>query len=96
MRMANCPMGGIIRDQRIHSKEDWKMKPPRRSTLEAVRDELGALPWDDSDLEELVAPRFGIITGFADLIRRLEGLRALDLGTTGMAGAVRPREGDAG
>jgi len=53
-----------------------------RETLLRVRDEMASYPWDDAELAELVAPKFGIISGLADLLAQLEELRGLDLGMT--------------
>ena len=42
-----------------------------------------------AELDELAAPRFGIITGFQSLLTELEALRRLDLGETPPAGPLR-------
>lgn len=65
------------------------MKPLSKSTLEGITEQLAAHPWDDAELDELVAPRFGIITGFQGLLHELEVLRGLDLGATEPAGPIR-------
>jgi hypothetical protein len=67
------------------------VKPVTRNTLDAMAEELAAHPWRGSDLEELVAPRFGIITGFQGLLEELEALRLSDLGETPPAGPLRPK-----
>lgn len=64
-----------------------------KSTLASLRDQLAAHGFTDAELEELVAPKLGIITGFQDLLDELETLRRTDLGTLPPAGAVRPRKG---
>ena len=56
------------------------MKPLQKSTLSRLCEELAAHPWLESELEELVDPKLGIITGFQDLLRELEELRRTDLG----------------
>ena len=65
------------------------------ATLQGLRDSLAAYPWRDEELSELVDPRFGIITGFDDLLSELESLREVDLGETPPAQGVsvkrRPR-----
>ncbi len=37
--------------------------------------------WPDTELEELIDPKLGIITGFGDLLDELEKLRRTDLGS---------------
>lgn len=69
------------------------------STLRAVTEELGGIPWDDATLRELVAPQFGVVSGFQDLLAALDALGAVDLGETppveptpgrGRSGGSRP------
>ena len=58
------------------------------ATLQGLRHSLASFAWRDEELSELVDPRFGIITGFEDLLDELESLRALDLGETPPAEGV--------
>jgi len=70
------------------------MKPVDKPTLARVADTLAAHNWDESQLDELVAPGLGVITGFQDLLDDLERLRRVDLGATPPAGPVRaPKSG---
>lgn len=62
-----------------------------RKTLLGIRDQLGSYAWDDAEIDELVDPRLGIITGFQDLLEQLECLRKIDLGTLPPAGDIAPR-----
>ena len=55
------------------------MNKLEKETLVRMRDQLGGYAWDDSELEELVNPRLGIITGFRELLEQLEDLRRIDL-----------------
>ncbi len=64
------------------------MKAVSKETLKRVNEEFPTLSWADEELEELVAPRYGLITGFQELLQEIEKLRTLDLGETGPAGAV--------
>ena len=50
-----------------------------KETLLRMRDQLGGYPWKDDELDELVDPKLGIITGFQDLLDQLEKLRRIDL-----------------
>lgn len=65
------------------------MKPVAKETLVRMVEELATHPWSEAELDELVAPRFGIITGFQGLLTELETLRRLDLGETPPAGPLR-------
>ncbi|WP_234999592.1 hypothetical protein [Roseovarius albus] len=47
--------------------------------------------WTDDELDELVDPKLGIITGFQDLLDELETLRQIDLGTIPPAQSVQKR-----
>jgi hypothetical protein len=59
-----------------------------RNTLLGIRDQLGSYAWDDSEIEELVDPKLGIITGFQELLDQLENLRKIDLESTPPAGDI--------
>ncbi len=59
-----------------------------RQTLLGIRDQLGGYAWDDAEIDELVDPKLGIITGFQELLEQLEQLRKLDLGATPPAGDI--------
>ena len=56
------------------------MSPLERSTLLQICGQMAAHPWGEAELDELVEPRLGIITGFQDLLDELELLRRVDLG----------------
>jgi hypothetical protein len=70
------------------------MKPLQKSTLSQLCEQLAAHPWHEAELEELVAPKFGIITGFRDLLDGLEKLRRTDLGSLPPAQGVQARGDD--
>jgi len=59
-----------------------------RQTLLGIRDQLGGYAWDDSEIDELVDPKLGIITGFQELLEQLEQLRRIDLEATPPAGDI--------
>ena len=59
-----------------------------KKTLLGIRDQLGSYAWDDIEIEELVDPKLGIITGFQELLDQLESLRKTDLGSTPPAGDI--------
>ncbi len=59
-------------------------------TMRRIARALPTLGWGEDDLAELVAPRHGVITGFADLMRDLEALERQDLGETAPAGPLQP------
>ena len=63
-----------------------------KSTLTQLCRQLSAHPWSDRELEELVAPKLGIITGFQDLLDDLERLREIDLEDIPLAQGVQGPE----
>ena len=64
------------------------MKKLQKQTLIGMRDQLGGHAWTDVEISELVSPKFGIITGFQDLLEQLEELRAIDLEAIPPAGDI--------
>ncbi len=64
------------------------MKKLDKQTLLGIRDQLGSHAWDDAEIDELVDPKLGIITGFQALLEQLEDLRKIDLGSTPPAGDI--------
>lgn len=69
------------------------MRRVREETLTAVSEELACHPWREAEIADLVAPKYGVITGFQDLLDHLEELRALDLGLIPPAQGIQPPEG---
>ena len=65
------------------------MKPLQKATLSRLCEQLAAHPWHESELQELVGPKLGIITGFQDLLDGLEKLRRTDLGSQPPAQGVQ-------
>lgn len=56
------------------------MKTLQLDTLKSIRDQLASFQWRERELNELVDPKLGIITGFQNLLSQLESLRQVDLG----------------
>ena len=48
--------------------------------------------WSDEEIEELIDPQLGIITGFQSLLDELELLRKIDLGEIAPAMSVQSVE----
>ncbi|MES0884044.1 hypothetical protein [Roseibium sp. SCP14] len=67
------------------------MKPLTKPTLQNICNQLASHDWSDAELDELVNPKLGIITGFQDLLDELETLRKIDLGDTPPALTVQKR-----
>ncbi len=65
------------------------MKKLQIETLTGIRDQLASFAWDDTELNELIDPKLGIITGFQDLLDQLEILRQVDLGDTPPAAEIK-------
>lgn len=56
------------------------MKPPTRELFVSLQEVVPTLGFDGAELDELVAPRFGLITGYPHLLEEISRLTALDLG----------------
>jgi hypothetical protein len=50
--------------------------------------------WSEEEINELVEPQLGMITGLQDLLNELEQLRRIDLGTTPPAMSVQGAKKD--
>lgn len=67
------------------------MKKLTKETLTGICTQLASHDWTEAEINELVDPQLGIITGFQDLLDELEVLRRIDLGTTPPALTVQKR-----
>ena len=63
---------------------------PSLESLQTIRQAFASHDFSDTDLSELVTPKLGLITGFEDLMKELEKLRAVDLGATAPALGMTP------
>jgi len=63
---------------------------PNLESLQAIRQAFASHDFSDADLSELVTPKLGLITGFEDLMKEIEKLRAVDLGSTAPALGMTP------
>ncbi len=68
------------------------MTGPSKETLTRIIREFGCHPWDEAELQELVTPRQGIISGFADVLADHRKIRSLDL--PGLEGHRSAQESD--
>jgi hypothetical protein len=62
--------------------------PVTKPTLERIVAELPTLPWSDADLDELLTPGAGIITGFQEFVMKARALAGVDLTDTPLAEQV--------
>ena len=62
------------------------MDPVSKETLERMMKEFPSQEWSQAELEELVAPRYGIITGFQAVLEDIRFLQEFDLEDIGPAG----------
>lgn len=67
------------------------MKPLQKPTLTGICDQMASHDWTEAELDELVDPKLGIITGFQEVLEDLEVLRLVDLGATPPALSVQKR-----
>lgn len=58
------------------------MRRLTKSTLTGICEQMASHSWSDDEIEELVNPKMGMITGFQELLDELERLRTIDLGAT--------------
>ncbi|MEN9063124.1 MULTISPECIES: hypothetical protein [Ponticoccus] len=67
------------------------MKKLTKDTLTGICTQMASHDWTDAEINELVDPQLGIITGFQDLLNELDVLRRIDLETTPPALTVQKR-----
>jgi hypothetical protein len=65
------------------------MQPVSRDTLKRIMQQFPTVAWSDGELDELVSPSFGVITGFQQLLENIDTLMRTDLGDLPMAGSLR-------
>jgi hypothetical protein len=70
------------------------MQPVSRDTLKRIMQQFPTVAWSDGELDELVSPSFGVITGFQQLLDNIETLMRTDLGDLPMAGSLRRGAGN--
>ena len=59
-----------------------KPKAIKLEIIQSVQETFSTYNFKNNDLNELVYPNLGVITGFNDLMCELESLRLIDLGQT--------------
>ena len=59
-----------------------KPKAVKLETIQGIQASFSTYEFKNNDLNELVNPNLGLITGFNDLMYQLESLRLIDLGQT--------------
>ena len=65
------------------------MRSVSRETIRRILEEFPTVSWGEREIDELVAPSFGVITGFQQLLADVEALAKIDLGETPLAGPIR-------
>ncbi|KUM24030.1 hypothetical protein AU467_31795 [Mesorhizobium loti] len=65
------------------------MQKLQKDTLTGICSQMASHSWSEGEINELVDPKLGIITGFQDLLNELEQLRKIDLGTIPPAMSVQ-------
>lgn len=74
------------------SKPDLEI--PDLETLGRMQRQFGGFPWREAELQELVDPQRGMITGFGDLLRDLERIRRRPLPPLPATVAAAPERKD--
>lgn len=70
------------------------MQKLTKSTLTGICTQMASHSWSEEEINELVEPQLGMITGLQDLLNELEQLRRIDLGTTPPAMSVQGAKKD--
>lgn len=65
------------------------MQKVQKDTLTGICSQMASHSWSEAEIDELVDPKLGIITGFQDLLNELEQLRKIDLGSIPPAMSVQ-------
>lgn len=65
------------------------MQKLQKDTLTSICSQMASHSWSEAEINELVDPKLGIITGYQDLLNELEQLRKIDLGTIPPAMSVQ-------
>ncbi|RWO77397.1 hypothetical protein [Mesorhizobium sp.] len=65
------------------------MQKLQKNTLTGICSQMASHSWSEAEINELVDPKLGIITGYQDLLNELEQLRKIDLGTIPPAMSVQ-------
>lgn len=65
------------------------MQKLQKETLIGICTQMASHDWSEAEINELVDPQLGIITGFQNLLYELEQLRKIDLGTIPPAMSVQ-------
>lgn len=65
-----------------------KRTPLTKTTLQKIRSEFPIYNWSDQELDELVSPKYGVITGFQEIIEDIQKLIGTDLKAIEPAGKL--------
>ena len=63
-----------------------------KELLEQLQAAIPTLGWSDAELDDLVKPSFGLITGFPELLSEIDRMSKRDLMELPPAGALHPPE----
>lgn len=69
-----------------------KSRALTKSTLQRILAELSTHDWSERELDELVSPKYGVISGFQDIIEDIRELSEIDLKETEPAGNLPARK----
>ena len=65
-----------------------KRTPLTKTTLQKILAEFPTYDWSDQELNELVSPKHGVITGFQEIIENVRKLTEIDLKEVEPAGKL--------
>lgn len=64
-----------------------------RKTLQQIKTEFPIHNWSEEELNELVSPKYGVITGFEEILKDIRDLAGQDLDDIEPAGNIETDEG---
>lgn len=88
------PVGGLDALMDVHPKLiETRMKKLTKELLKQMQGTFPTLEWSDAELDDLVKPSFGLITGFPELLTEIDRLckrNLKDLPPAGILSAPEP------
>jgi hypothetical protein len=67
--------------------------PLSQKTLQLIKAEFPIYDWSQEELNELVSQKYGVITGFNEILNDIRELAGQDLDDIAPAGNIEPDEG---
>ncbi|MBU0699222.1 MAG: hypothetical protein KKE59_07345 [Proteobacteria bacterium] len=62
-------------------------------TLQQIKTEFPIHDWSEEELNELVSPKYGVITGFEEILNDIQEIAGQDLADIEPSGNIKTEEG---